>query len=83
MTAPNQEMVTTNVLFYLEVGEELFKFESHPQWVNKAASWFRGYKGDDCICIDKAGRICRIGKQFARARDENTFPITVYKATTN
>ncbi len=79
MTAPsNQEMTETNVLFYLQVGEEVFEFSSYSQWVNKAASWFRGFKPGECICIDKVGRICRTGKQFMRARDQDTFPIKVY-----
>lgn len=79
MTAPiDQEMTETNILFNLVVGEELFEFRSYSQWVNKAASWFSGCKPNECICIDSAGRICRTGKQFMRARDEDTFPVKVY-----
>lgn len=36
--------------------------------------------GDDCLCLDAANRVCRVGKQFLRARDEDSFPIRVYKA---
>lgn len=67
------------------VGEFLFEFHSFAHWVNKAKSWFQnsGYRGDDCICIDAAGRICLCGAQFGRARDEETFPVKVYVATTS
>lgn len=62
------------------LSDECFQFDSFEQWVNKAASWLRpimrGY-----ICIDSANRVCHIGKQFMRARDEGTFPVKVYLLT--
>jgi hypothetical protein len=68
----------------VEVGEFLFEFHSFANWVNKASSRFRecGHRSANCICVDSAGRICLVGAQFMRARDEDTFPIKVYKATT-
>jgi len=64
----------------LWVGPELFHFSSFDQWVNKAKSWFAncGFRKWEWICLDAAGRICTSGKDFARASDENTYPITVY-----
>lgn len=64
----------------LWVGPELFHFSSFTQWVNKGKSWFAncGFRKWEWICLDAAGRICAIGRDFARDRDENTYPITVY-----
>lgn len=64
------------------LGNEIFRFNSFVQWVNKASSWFRGAKlrdGLGYVCIDAKGRICQYGKHFIRARDENTFPIVVHE----
>lgn len=62
-------------------GRELFRFESHGEWVAKASSWFVNNNVDskDVICVDLLGRICCVGRHFARARDEGTFPVIVYK----
>lgn len=64
----------------LQLGPLLFQFTSFQQWVNKATSWFdnSGAPTKDTICIDAMGRVCYRGKEFMRARDEKTFPITVY-----
>ena len=64
----------------IQIGPELFRFTSHAQWVNKAASWFKhsGAARFGYVCIDAAGRVCTHGKQFGRARDEETFPVIVY-----
>ena len=61
----------------VRLGDELFRFSSHSQWVNKAQSWFRGVRRG-YVCIDRKGRICQAGKEFMRARDEDSFPIIVY-----
>ena len=47
-------------------------FSSFERWVNKAASHIGGR---DVVCLDAAGRTCAIGRDFMRARDENTFPV--------
>jgi len=62
-------------------GRELFRFASHGEWVAKASSWFvrNNVDGRDVICVDSLGRVCRVGRHFARARDEGTFPVIVYK----
>lgn len=49
-------------------------FASFQQWVNKASSRLT----DGAICVDAKGRICRQGRDFARARDENTFPVRFF-----
>lgn len=65
---------------HINVGEPLLQFDSYQQWVNRARTWFEGLgKGSyEYICVDVSGRVCTCGKQFMRARDENTYPITVY-----
>ncbi|GAB1535638.1 hypothetical protein ADMFC3_12690 [Geovibrio sp. ADMFC3] len=57
-----------------------FEFQSFDEWVNKAASWFQstGIIDEHYICVDAGGRVCKKGKEFIRARDENTFPVRVY-----
>lgn len=47
-------------------------FDCFETWVNKATSWIGG---TNPVCYDAADRQCNIGKDFARARDENTFPV--------
>lgn len=56
------------------------QFDSFTQWVNKASSWLTrhpDYHERDfrVVCFDAKGRLCRIGKDFALARDEEAFPI--------
>lgn len=59
------------------------QFDSFQQWVNKAHIWLTNHP-DYCdekhrsfraICFDAQGRLCRKGKEFMRARDENAFPV--------
>lgn len=66
----------------LHVGTLLFEFDSFEQWVNKASSWFgsSGYRSEDTVCIDAKGRICRNGRHFMTARDDNAFPVKVLVA---
>ncbi len=61
--------------------EPICVFSTHSTWVNKASSWL----GRNCavhpsqyVCVDSVGRICGMGTQFMRARDEKTFPVTVW-----
>jgi len=63
------------------------KFETFGQWVNKAHKWLtrhpeysnptEGARTEEfrAICFDQKGRLCRIGADFHRARDEGAFPI--------
>lgn len=64
------------------VGEKFFDFESFEQWVNKASLWYytRTNGTSHCLSVDSVGRICLTGKEFMRARDEGSFPISVYAA---
>jgi hypothetical protein len=69
-----------------EYGEKLGEFASFEQWVNKARSWLGGISGggvrykrpERVVCVDAKGRVCRNGADFARARDENAFPVGFY-----
>lgn len=67
----------------VQVQAPAFQFTSHVDWVNHAASRFRhaglSNASHALICLDTAGRVCTIGKHFARARDEGTFPISVHR----
>lgn len=51
------------------------EFHSFAEWVNKASSWI-GFTG--AKCYDAKDRPCRNGGDFARARDENAFPVRWY-----
>lgn len=50
------------------------EFHSFQQWVNKAPTWLT----KDAICVDAKGRVCRIGRDFMRARDEDAFPVKFF-----
>ena len=63
----------------IEVEEKLFEFSSFTKWVNKASSWFDGIDLNKIICVDTKGRICVKGVEFMRARDEEAFPVSVYR----
>lgn len=64
----------------LNLGPKLFEFGSFVSWVNHAQrAWEKhGVRSEDTLCIDAAGRICRIGRDFMKARDEGRFPVAVY-----
>lgn len=64
------------------VGDELFRFTSFEQWVNKAVGWAlsSGVKTSEMISVDAHCRLCPTGKEFMRARDEGAFPVVVYRA---
>ena len=51
------------------------QFSTFIQWVNKATSWIGG---ENALCVDKLGRVCRCGGDFMRARDEDAFPVRFY-----
>jgi hypothetical protein len=61
-------------------GPEAFRFVTFMSWVNMASSWFEffGLTGKTAVCLDAKGRICRLGRDFMQARDENAFPVTVH-----
>ena len=64
--------------------KELFNFENYEDWVDTPTWKYRecGVPKEDrpelTITLDAKGRLCRRGADFMRARDEDTFPITVY-----
>lgn len=68
-------------------GELICEFRSFEEWVNKARSWLGGISGggyrykkqEKSICLDTQDRVCRIGADFMRARDEGTFPVRAYR----
>ena len=57
----------------MSTGQAVFRaFPDFRTWVNKASTWVNGG-----ICIDAKGRHCKIGADFMRARDQETFPVTI------
>ncbi len=70
------EPASTTVNF----GPALFTFNSFNGWVNRAQrAWkLAGVPSHRTVCVDSAGRVCAMGKDFMLARDEGTFPVTVY-----
>lgn len=69
----------------IQLGPELFRFETFKEWVDKGRSWYAtcGVREHDWVTVDSAGRICRYGAQFMRTRDQGTFPIVVYARDTD
>ncbi len=47
-------------------------FRDFNDWVNHATSYIGG---TNALCADARGRVCRIGGDFMRARDEGAFPV--------
>jgi len=64
----------------VQLGEEICTFWSFENWCAKASTWLPncGVPEHLYICIDAKGRICKKGKEFNRAKDENAFPVKVY-----
>lgn len=64
----------------LELGPELFRFESHASWVNHASrAWAKhSIAVNDTLCIDAKGRHCFIGRDFRIAHEDGAFPVTVH-----
>lgn len=59
--------------YSMSTGQAVFRaFPNFQTWVNKASTWVNGG-----ACFDAQGRRCKIGADFMRARDENTFPVTI------
>lgn len=65
----------------ITVGACEFSFLNFNDWVNAAKFRFSEAKlsSDRAICVDGKGRICTCGKEFMRARDEDAFPVFVYR----
>ena len=66
----------------VKVSAEAFRFNKFSDWVNGAGSLFEiaELKDRDVLCVDAKGRVCLTGTEFIRARDDNSFPIIVYRA---
>jgi hypothetical protein len=64
----------------ITLGKELFQFSSFDNWCDKASSKFAktGRRGEQVLCLDTFGRVCRTGREFMRARDEGAFPVRVF-----
>lgn len=62
------------------VSEKLFEFTDYQDWIVNGRDKFKNSDTTifNTICIDSLGRICRSGKDFSTAANENTYPIEVF-----
>lgn len=69
----------------VELGEPLFSFHSREHWENKGRELYAtcGFTNHDIITLDAIGRVVVSGREFTRAKDEGTYPITVYPIDPN
>lgn len=77
----------------IQCGEKLFEFPTFNDWCNTAQYKFAragvngtrvvavDQKGRNCavVAVDQKGRICAWGEHFMKARDDNTFPVEVFR----
>jgi len=65
----------------IKVTRELFRFESHKEWVDWAQRRYRncGVPARNCIAVDMDGNICTIGLHWAFAQAEGLYPVKVYE----
>lgn len=59
------------------------QFDTFAQWVNSAPQRLSHARDSNgypmaAICVDALGRRCHNGRDFARARDENAFPVRYF-----
>ena len=69
----------------INVKRELFRFESHQDWVNKAQSRYAncGVKKGFYITVDARGHVMHLGLCFKEAEKAGTFPAICYELETN
>lgn len=67
---------------FVELGDEMFMFSTFDNWCDTAQHKFKnaGVRSNDVLALDSKGRICQKGFEFMRARDEEAFPVRVYRA---
>lgn len=71
----------------INLGVEMFRFESENDWTNSAQEKVSQAKqipdtsnnGIEMVLLDKRGRVCTRGLHFMRAIEENTYPIIAYR----
>ena len=70
----------------MQLGEHLFDFTSFDNWCDTAKRKFKshGVSGTTvghmyAIAVDAKNRACMSGREFMRARDEDAFPVRVYR----
>lgn len=62
-------------------GPELTRFFTFADWSERGHMLYRSRDGGPAhvVHVDSRGRVCTRATHYLRARDEETFPITVYK----
>jgi hypothetical protein len=69
----------------ITLGEKLFQFGSMAGWIRTAPTLFTLHKvtSSDVTCVDQMGRICTMGRHFARAGTDSAYPIEVFITQTD
>jgi uncharacterized protein YjbI with pentapeptide repeats len=67
----------------IDVEQELFVFNTHIEWINKAGTKFEnaGVSGKEVkrtVAIDRFNRVCLSGSHFEQADLDGAYPIKVY-----
>ena len=65
----------------VQCGDHLFTFNNFNEWVNRPQALFHdhGVSSNEVICLDRKGRMLQKGQEFMRARDDESFPVMVYR----
>ena len=73
----------TKEMIIISVERELFRFTSEQDWVNNAQRYFAQIKNevskDFYICVDKQQNVCKMGKHFREATENNSYPVVCYE----
>lgn len=64
----------------IDLGPELFRFDTFKCWVDHARSRFAEAHVDarTAVLVDCHGRICSCGGDMMKARDDEAFPVYAY-----
>ena len=64
----------------IQLGQELFMFDSFTNWCDTAQQKFKNARvtSINTVCIDANGLICTIGIHFTEAEKNGSYPVRVY-----
>lgn len=65
----------------INIVREMFRFNSKQHWENTAQAMFEnsGVRKDFYILVDKSGNVCKMGKHFAEAAENDNYPVICYE----
>ena len=60
---------------------EMFRFDSEQHWIDTAQKMFKHaqVRRDFYICVDKSGNVCKMGKHFMEATENDNYPVICYE----